>query len=710
MKRTLSSLSRTNLLILLLLSSMPCFSQWQSLNGPNGGEITVLEHFGPRLYCGTSSGGLYYKEQSNPWQLLYTFDNSIIYSIYHDDNFLWIGTSEATLYLELDQNGNLDQVIEVSSEFLTYDFLRKDNELFMATSNGIYRHKVDAAESTQSNTGLPREFPLATGLTFFDDKLYALVGGGEFIENQEGEYRDLSGIYVSEDNGWTWKADTIINNATIDFYNDEDRLYAGTYSGLFYKNRGDTVWTSVADFTNKIVADLTRFENKLLATTSSGIYVSWNGSAWSPSRSTPGFVLYADEFEGKLYSGGFGMYATPDLEDWESETEGITATEISTFCVSDEDLITGTKTSGLFAWHNTGAWINRNNDIGDDQLIHTILKKDQLLFMSTGGIGMLKSPDNGETWESAQGNLPIEIIPAALASKRDTVFAMSPVYGMYITLDDGLNWIEYNEGLLSRRGAYELYSITVSENNVYVSAGDGVYILDQANAAWVSVSGGNLPPGPKSVLKDGSRIIVTAIGGLYYTDNNGESWDTLPLEGIHGQNIFLTSNLIKAHNNYYMICKSWDEDGTTYDFVYSSPADNIHWEVLDVNYPQHAVPVLLLCKGDYLYVGTGGGGVYRHLASGVITASEESVREVHVEQNYPNPVRTTTTIEYQAVGHHNIILLDYKGNTIAKFQGEQQHDNNYQLNLDMTSFRPGYYFYYLQTRSGRSQVRKIIKH
>ena len=81
-----------------------------------------------------------------------------------------------------------------------------------------------------------------------------------------------------------------------------------------------------------------------------------------------------------------------------------------------------------------------------------------------------------------------------------------------------------------------------------------------------------------------------------------------------------------------------------------------------------------------------------------------------LKQNRPNPVRRTTTIDYEIPEGGEAVFAFYSIDSKLIHSQTLQHESNgkYRIDLDMTGYTPGFYLYNLTTTSNVSSFRKMV--
>ena len=75
------------------------------------------------------------------------------------------------------------------------------------------------------------------------------------------------------------------------------------------------------------------------------------------------------------------------------------------------------------------------------------------IFVGTGGNGIFRSSNNGDSWETVNNGLPLNSIQA-MANNNGRLFA-STYYDIMTSTDNGNLWVPYYNGLGSGYPAYD---------------------------------------------------------------------------------------------------------------------------------------------------------------------------------------------------------------------------------------------------------------
>ena len=143
----------------------------------------------------------------------------------------------------------------------------------------------------------------------------------------------------------------------------------------------------------------------------------------------------------------------------------------------------------------------------------------------------------------------------AFENKGTNLFTGSYGGGVYISSDNGINWIAVTPGLTN----WYVSSLTVSGNILFAGTDDGVFLTTNNGTLWThkGLSGKYV----QVILADGAGLYAGTFGdGAFFSSNNGTSWteinnglnsdyvicivvkDTMIFAGTYGGGIFKSTN------------------------------------------------------------------------------------------------------------------------------------------------------------------------
>ncbi|MDX2030729.1 MAG: YCF48-related protein [Blastocatellia bacterium] len=468
-------------------------------------------------------------------------------------------------------------------------------------------------------------------ITFFrtdqQDSLWKLMGpeGGEikslFSYNNKlfaGGARG-AGIFVSLDNGQTWKparGNSVGGSPIYGFAAFNGVLYAGASGGVILVSRDE-------------------------------------GETWElqePSSSPPPNFQATDftVHNGKLYAAVPPQYIyrlTDNPYVWESAgITGLTSFRINALASLGNSLFAGSNDRGVFlSTDNGNTWASANNGIATAQIL-TMLVNGTMVYAAAPN-EVYVSDNNGQSWKPVGNGLAASFpgttvtITKLLASGGKLygasnigiivnqggnwapLFWGSPVYGFNTLVthggqlfagayfdgvsrssDGGATWSQTNKGLTGR----SIWGVLRSGGRLYIGSGDGSSIA--GDGAFISTNEGqswtrtNLPPTSVSRFLEFNGKVYAGTGvGLYVTSDQGQSWTPLKTGLPSGAlDLDLVGPALYALN----------PGGGPYRGLYKSTDGGQNWSAINNGLTTQQV-VSIAGIGDKLFAGTADKGVFR---------------------------------------------------------------------------------------------------
>lgn len=147
------------------------------------------------------------------------------------------------------------------------------------------------------------------------------------------------------------------------------------------------------------------------------------------------------------------------------------------------------------------------------------------LFAGIGEDAVLRSDNNGETWQNVGGSLPIFTIISDFATQNGMVYATTNL-GLHRITEDGSNWQSIPLDALN------LSTIAIDENGLlFVGSyepfsGASIFRSLEGGNSWTEISNGLEGTRVRNIQPMGDNSLYAAIedGGLFHTSLNGASW------------------------------------------------------------------------------------------------------------------------------------------------------------------------------------------
>uniref|UniRef100_A0A7V2ZM09 T9SS type A sorting domain-containing protein n=1 Tax=Ignavibacterium album TaxID=591197 RepID=A0A7V2ZM09_9BACT len=358
------------------------------------------------------------------------------------------------------------------------------------------------------------------------------------------------------------------------------------------------------------------------------------------------------------------------------------------------------------------------------------------IFIS-GGCGFLRSTDDGESW-TGQAPPSLFSFTAIATNSLNHVFVGTMQDGIYRSSDNGMTWVQINEGLTS----LYVYSLVTHQNDdVYAGLYYDVCKSTNNGNSWSPTNLGATFVNTLGINSSGVLFAGANLQGVYKSTDNGATWSVCS-NGLTTANIFTLS--INTNDDIYLgtvnggAFRSTDEGNSwiqiglngyqvqcfaftpsgeifsgTNNGVFKSTDNGTTWTHISNNGLSNPyVYCLFFNSAGYLFAGTGVG--LCKSVEPVITSVDDSIKNIPrsfiLFQNYPNPFNPSTTISWQSpVGSWQTIkLYDLLGREIETIvNGYYEAGSHSTLYIINSSLPGGVYFY--QLKAGKYlETKKMI--
>jgi len=268
----------------------------------------------------------------------------------------------------------------------------------------------------------------------------------EVIQRQS---RDVAVLYRSTDQGNTWEsfANGIPQEATISsIASTPNRIFVSTnHHGVFVSENGDNKWNQVyTGLPNAVEVHAVAVQEQrlVIGTFKHGIFISPDlGRNWRPAQTNLAAVPIRSLFFGKdkLYAAtDKGIYASVDKGDTWIHQVG--AAQVNGFTYLNGKIYAG-GVEGAMMSVDGNSW----KYIYERFTLHDISSDDVSLYAMTMGEGLLKSGNDGLTWESVNSGFGTLYTFEVKAVGKDLLAGQW--HGIYLSDDSGATWSQIKNGL-----------------------------------------------------------------------------------------------------------------------------------------------------------------------------------------------------------------------------------------------------------------------
>ena len=327
--------------------------------------------------------------------------------------------------------------------------------------------------------------------------------------------------FRSFDGGSSWQEINPPSSVTVYAFGLQDQIFIGTYDGVYLSTNSASTW----------IARNSGIENIIISTLS----IDTNGDLYTGSSQ-----------DGIFYSSDEGL-------SWFARNSGIGSLKITSIQIaSNGDIYAGTENQGVYRSTDKGInWMPANGNLTDLYVRTIAIGMNSELYIGTEGSGIFKSNDNGATWTAKNQNINLQNLTAGLRLNDNDFLLGTQGSGIFHSPDGQSGWTAKNNGLTNF-----LITDLVAGNlaDIFAATYSGIFLSSDAGENWLPANAGigNEVIAQLEAAPSGRLYALTKKqpkDTLYYTDDNGSSWNPIP---VGMSNIFIESMVVNSQGYLFL--------------------------------------------------------------------------------------------------------------------------------------------------------------
>ncbi len=459
---------------------------------------------------------------------------------------------------------------------------------------------------------------------------------------------------------------------------------------------------------------------------------TWDPISQTATTKTLNKICFIDSTKGiAVGSSGAIIKTTDSGNTWELKTSGTTRQLNSIVYANNTLHVVGASGIYLSSTDEGETWVSKTLTTNNSNTLYVIKEAEGYLY-ATGNGRIIKSTDNGTTWEQIRyGSTTTPLMRSICFVSKNYGYVVGNGAVILRTVDGGLTFDSL------KVGTKDFYSVDFADslNGVAVGWSGSMYKTTDAGQSWepIEFSTTNNLYNVKffnsmnGIITGGNgTILVTHSGGLTWEDNSLTEDPTSLLWGVCIVNknvILIVGNSGKIYktltagmpvelvnfaaqiidgkiNLFWQTATEINNHKFVVERCYSSPAEK--WEKVgeitgngtSTTINNYSFIDNNVKEGNYLYrlKQIDYDGSYQY--SNSINVSLINPLEFSLKQNYPNPFNPSTTISYSiaSASDVNITVYNIIGKAITELVNSRQQAGTYNINFNAKDLSSGIYF------------------
>ena len=444
-----------------------------------------------------------------------------------------------------------------------------------------------------------------------------------------------------------------------------------------------------------------------------------------------GFVYHPEDPSIVYIATDGGMYRTVDgAETFEYVSGGLQTAQFYSGISNafDDSLFAlgGLQDNGVVLYQGTPRW--RIGRFADGTYTAIDPRDKNRVYSATQFLFLVPSLDGGLTWDELGADIspPIAAFeetsfaaPFVLApSDPDMLYAGREI--VYKSIFRGTNWIATNGGqALDGNPVLALAVSYINPDIVYAATAPvqvraGLFRSLDGGQTWTTITGGLPDRYPMDLAVDPTNdatvyVVFSGFGTshVFKTSDAGGTWEDIgvglpdvPTSAVAVDPLFPDTIFVGNDLGVFL-----SKDG------------GLNWEAFNAGLPDAVMVMDLVVSSSNrkLRVATHGNGMYERQLPRTVDfptpiTSQPSAALFVLNQNYPNPFRTHTTIAFELAepAFVQLVVLDAQGREVVRLLNAFMGSGKHVVPFDAHSLAAGSYFYRL--RAGNRSAVRLMSH
>ncbi|MBL0103332.1 MAG: T9SS type A sorting domain-containing protein [Bacteroidetes bacterium] len=211
--------------------------------------------------------------------------------------------------------------------------------------------------------------------------------------------------------------------------------------------------------------------------------------------------------------------------------------------------------------------------------VHTTnLVQFQNIWYAATSVGLIESNDQGEHWAYTNQPFNTHLLSNLSADNGKMLFKRTYHLNAYLTTDSGATWTT-----ITPDTSFQIVDIKISGSKIYAHCSyNAFYISNDDGTSWNQITLPSQNNLEVMEIYEGRLYLSfsnngTGQGGLFFSDDDGQTWTPSPTTGISGASSYLVASVYRYNNlvfllNYDGLYKSTDTGNTWASFSSGIPS------------------------------------------------------------------------------------------------------------------------------------------